>query len=204
MEFSRQEYWSELPFPPPGVFLTQGSNLSLHWQADSLLLCHWEAHFKYFLAGNKIAKLIYYCLTCLFHVFLISIFIYATIKTNMRFLDLESDLLLAIISLGASLVVQMIKNLPAMKETWVPSLGQEDPLEKGMATHSTIPAWEIPRTEVLEGYNPWVHKESDMTEQLTFSLFTFTISLVHVLMFSPFVQPNENWLLSIAHAKRNF
>ena len=121
-----------------------------------------------------------------------------------RFLDLESDLLLAIISLGASLVVQMIKNLPAMKETWVPSLGQEDPLEKGMATHSTIPAWEIPRTEVLEGYNPWYHKESDMTEQLTFSLFTFTISLVHVLMFSPFVQPNENWLLSIAHAKRNF
>ena len=73
-----------------------------------------------------------------------------------------------------------------------------------MATHSTIPAWEIPRTEVLEGYNPWDHKESDMTEQLTFSLFTFTISLVHVLMFSPFVQPNENWLLSIAHAKRNF
>ena len=41
----------------------------------------------------------------------------------------------------------MIKNLPAMQETWVRSLGQEDPLEEGMATHSSIPAWRIPRTE---------------------------------------------------------
>ena len=39
------------------------------------------------------------------------------------------------------------KNLPTMQETWVPSLGQEDPLEKGMATHSSILAWEIPWTE---------------------------------------------------------
>ena len=44
----------------------------------------------------------------------------------------------------ASLVAQMVKNLPAMQETWVLSLGQEDPLEKGMATHSTILAWRIP------------------------------------------------------------
>ena len=41
----------------------------------------------------------------------------------------------------------MVKNLPAMQETRVPSLGQEDPLEKGMATHSSILAWEIPWTE---------------------------------------------------------
>ena len=46
-----------------------------------------------------------------------------------------------------SLVAQMVKNLSAMKETWVPSLGQEDLLEKGMATHSSILAWEIPWTE---------------------------------------------------------
>ena len=45
----------------------------------------------------------------------------------------------------ASLVVQMIKNLPARRETWVPSLGWEDPLEEGMATHSSILAWRIPR-----------------------------------------------------------
>ena len=47
----------------------------------------------------------------------------------------------------ASLVVQMIKNLPAVRETQVLSLGQEGPLEKGMATHSSIHAWRIPWTE---------------------------------------------------------
>ena len=41
----------------------------------------------------------------------------------------------------------MVMNLPAMWETWVQSLGQEDPLEQGMATHSSIPAWRIPWTE---------------------------------------------------------
>ena len=41
----------------------------------------------------------------------------------------------------------MVKNLPAMQETWVPSLGQEDPLEKGMAAHSSIHAWRILWTE---------------------------------------------------------
>ena len=47
----------------------------------------------------------------------------------------------------APLVAQMVKNLPAMKETRVRSLGQEDPLEKGMATHSSILAWRIPWTK---------------------------------------------------------
>ena len=47
----------------------------------------------------------------------------------------------------ASLVVQSVKNLPAMQETWVQSLGWEDPLEKGKATHSSILAWRIPWTE---------------------------------------------------------
>ena len=46
-----------------------------------------------------------------------------------------------------SLVVQMIKNPPAMQEIWVPSLGQEDSLEEGMASHSSILAWRIPWTE---------------------------------------------------------
>ena len=48
---------------------------------------------------------------------------------------------------GASLVVQSVKNLPAIQKTWVRFLGQEDPLEKQMATHSSILAWRIPRTE---------------------------------------------------------
>ena len=46
-----------------------------------------------------------------------------------------------------SLVAQMVKHLPAMWETQVPSLGQEDPLEKEMATHSSILVWRIPETE---------------------------------------------------------
>ena len=41
----------------------------------------------------------------------------------------------------------MVKNLPAVQETWVGSLGQEDPLEKGMATHSNIPPWRVPWIE---------------------------------------------------------
>ena len=49
--------------------------------------------------------------------------------------------------LWASLVAQMIKNLPAIQETWVRSLGWEDPLEDEMATHSSILAWRIPWTE---------------------------------------------------------
>ena len=51
----------------------------------------------------------------------------------------------------ASLVAQIVKNLPAIQETWIWSLGQEDPLEKGTATHSSILAWRIPRTEEPNG-----------------------------------------------------
>ena len=64
----------------------------------------------------------------------------------------------------ASLVSQMVKNLPAMWEIWVQSLGEEDSLEKEMATHCSILAWRISWTEELVGYNPWGHKESDRTE----------------------------------------
>ena len=48
-------------------------------------------------------------------------------------------------------MAQMVKNLPAMRETWIPSLGQEGPLEKEMATHSNILAWEIPWKEEAGG-----------------------------------------------------
>ena len=58
----------------------------------------------------------------------------------------------------ASLVAQMIKHLPTMPETWVQSLGQEDLLEKEMATHSSILAWKIPWTEESGRYNLWGHK----------------------------------------------
>ena len=51
----------------------------------------------------------------------------------------------------ASLVAQLVKNLPAMQETWIRSLAWEDPLEQGMATHSSILAWRIPWTEEPAG-----------------------------------------------------
>ena len=59
---------------------------------------------------------------------------------------------------GASLVAQMVKRLPAMWETWVLSLGREDPLEKEMAIHSSILAWRIPWTEELGGLQSTVAK----------------------------------------------
>ena len=58
-----------------------------------------------------------------------------------------------------SLVAQLVKNLPAMQETWVLSLGWKDPLEKRKATHSSILAWRIPQTVLSMG-----SQESDMTE----------------------------------------
>ena len=63
------------------------------------------------------------------------------------------------------LVAQMVKHLPTMRETWVQSLGWEDPLEKEMATHSSTLAWKIP-WRILVGYSPRGRKESDMTERL--------------------------------------
>ena len=58
----------------------------------------------------------------------------------------------------------MVKNLPAMQETWVASLGQEDPLENGMETHSSIVAWRIPWTEEPGELLSMGHKELDTPE----------------------------------------
>ena len=59
--------------------------------------------------------------------------------------------------LETSLVAQMLKNPPAMQESMVRSLGWEEPLEKGVATHSSILAWKIPWSEKPDGYSPWGH-----------------------------------------------
>ena len=67
-----------------------------------------------------------------------------------------------------SLVAQLVKNPPAMRETWVQSLSWEDPLEKGKATHSVF--WP---GEFQGLYSPWGRKELDMTERLSLSLFTW-------------------------------
>jgi len=68
-------------------------------------------------------------------------------------------LLCKYLPIWASLIAQLVKNLPAMHEIPVRFLGWEDPLEKGKAPHSSILAWRIPWTVC-----PWVHKEWDMTE----------------------------------------
>ena len=64
-------------------------------------------------------------------------------------------------------MAQMIKNSPAMQEMWVQYPGQEDPLEKGMATHSSILAWRIPWTEEPGRLQSMGLQESNVTEWLT-------------------------------------
>ena len=63
----------------------------------------------------------------------------------------------------ASLVAQLVKNPPAIRETWVPSLGWEDLLEREMATHSSILAWRIPWTEEPGRLQSMGSQESDTT-----------------------------------------
>ena len=64
----------------------------------------------------------------------------------------------------------MVKNPPAMRENWVRSLGWEDPLEKGLATHPSVLAWRIPWIEQPGRlHNLWGHKESDTTKRLSLS-----------------------------------
>ena len=66
---------------------------------------------------------------------------------------------------GVSLVTQLVKNLPARQETWVSSLGWEDPLEESMATHFSILAWRIPMDrEAWQATAHAVTKEADMIE----------------------------------------
>ena len=66
-----------------------------------------------------------------------------------------------------SQVAQTVTQMPAMQEIWVRSLGREDPLEKEMATQSSILARRIPRAEEPAGYSPWGRKELDTTQRHT-------------------------------------
>ena len=74
------------------------------------------------------------------------------------------------------MVAQMVKKIPIMQETWVWFLGQEDPLEKGMATHSSILAWRIPWIEEPGGlYSPW-----DRRVGCNWATFTHTHTHTHI------------------------
>ena len=85
--------------------------------------------------------------------------------------------------MSTSLVAQRLKHLPAMWETWVRSLGWEDPLVKEMATHSSILARRIPWTEELGGLQSMGRKELDTTEQLHFHFQT---------VFYAYLEPEED------------
>ena len=80
--------------------------------------------------------------------------------------------------LGFLLVVQLVKNLPAVQETWVQSLDQEDPLEKGMATTPVFLPGEFHGQRSLVGYSLWGHKELDVTERLTTRLINMCLEFV--------------------------
>ena len=69
-------------------------------------------------------------------------------------------------------MAQLVKNLPVMQKTWVQVLGWKEPLEKGLATHSSILAWRILDSFGISGDildSPWCHKESNTTEHFHFT-----------------------------------
>ena len=75
-------------------------------------------------------------------------------------------------------MAQLVKNPPALWDTWVQSLGWEDLLEKGMATHSNILAWRIHGVD-----SPWGHKESDTTDRLSLShihIYVYVYTNTHI------------------------
>ena len=143
MGFSEEECWSGLPCSPQEDLPTQGCFLCLlHWQESSSPRSHREVWCSQYSFINH--------LTC------------------MKISNDNSSLTADICHLYLfTLVTQMVKNLLAMQETWVWSLCWKEPLEEGVATHLSTPAWENPyRLRSLVGYSPWDHKESDMTERL--------------------------------------
>ena len=105
----------------------------------------------------------------------------------------------AIYKNGASQLAQMVKNLPAMQQTWVQSLGQKDPLEKGITTHSNILAWRIPWTEepgrpqsmeLQRMGHKWATHTHTLTEQLTLHTHVYRNTHTHNHTTSPSSQWN--------------
>ena len=98
----------------------------------------------------------------------------------------------------ASLVAQMVKHLPTIRETQVRSLGREDPLEKEMATHSSILAWKIPWTED-PGRLQFMGLQKVRHDWATSLLLSMANYIDHLLMglFSIFVSSSVKWLLPI-------
>ena len=148
---SKQEYWSGLPFPSPGDLPDPGikprvsciagrfftvwasrEGQTYHYSYIFFILrCHF---FSKYVERTCISRLLY--LYMCYH------------ETNGKlFFIMYAMGIISYYWLFASMVVQMVKCLPAIWETWFQSLGWEDPLEKEMATHSSALAWKIPQTE---------------------------------------------------------
>ena len=102
-----------------------------------------------------------------------------------------------------SLVAQMVKNPPAMRETWVQSLVWEDPLEEGVATHFSILAWRIPMDRGA-WRAPWGHKESDTTEwQSKAQTSSFQLSYILNYWVVSIFQGWHQWLLLLREYKKS-
>ena len=160
MEFSSQVYWSRLPFPSPGGLPYPGIKpASPIWQAVSLPLSHLGKLLDLFIINLSLK----YSLGCppLFFFFNTRCFCLKyfvpfpwfsslmIFKGNIPYNPSRVFLLLFAVFwfyvfCVPFLVAQTVKNLPAVRETWVESLGQEDPLAKGMTIHSRFLAWRIP------------------------------------------------------------
>ena len=110
------------------------SYLSSLFFLDSFLCFHWDSLLLLFAVGNHLAPKSCY-------------FVISKLGLYSAFFDALHLLLEIVFSFWASMVAKTVKNLLAMQETWVRYLGQEDLLEEGMATHSSILAWGIPWTE---------------------------------------------------------
>ena len=85
---------------------------------------------------------------------------------------------------STSMVAQKVKNLPEMQEIQVQTLGQEDPLEKAMATHFIILSWKVPWTKEPGRLQSTGGNESDMTEQLTVTFHTPTTHIILHMIYS--------------------
>ena len=121
------------------------------------------------------------CVCCIFECQ-----IYIPFEHGVWFIPCASKLNLLVLywAFWVFLVAQMVKNLPAVWVTWVQSLGLEDRLKKGMATHSSILVWRTPWTEEPCGlYGPWVAKRQDRATKH---------STVHIEHFRPIVMRNIN------------
>ena len=148
--FFQQEYWAAMPSPGdfPGIEPTSPA-----LQVDDLPLSHQESpgnnstcpkHSKFKITRQISAK--FENSTFMLRVENHTTYLLTLIKINSGKQTTKAWNKSVFLKVWASLVAQLVKNPPAMQETWVQFLGWEDPLEKGTATHSTILAWRIPWT----------------------------------------------------------